>query len=136
MPIDHDAVRSLRVVREQPPPPPRSSTAEAAARYRARRRGVDVPKRKPGPKPATVATLRQRIRELERQLATREGLLRIGAETLRRQISTLTVEQVAGELLDVLTRDDRLAAQDTAERQVLLRDVVAAVEDRQEHWPG
>ncbi|MBV8539457.1 MAG: hypothetical protein JO268_02660 [Pseudonocardiales bacterium] len=62
--------------------------------------------------------------ELHRRLAT---------ERLARRASTLTVEQVAQELLDALRRDD--PSRDSRERQVLLRDLVVEIEDRHEHWP-
>ena len=60
-------VRKLRVVRAAEPKPPASPEAERARRYRARKRGEQVAKRKPGPKPKTETTLHEEIRDLERQ---------------------------------------------------------------------
>jgi hypothetical protein len=45
-----DARKAFRVVRAEEPKPPASPEAKRARRYRARKRGEDVPKQKPGPK--------------------------------------------------------------------------------------
>jgi hypothetical protein len=62
-------VRKLRVVRAAEPKPPASPEAERARRYRARKRGEQIAKRKPGPKPKMETSLREQIRDLERQNA-------------------------------------------------------------------
>lgn len=134
MALNDDAPRRLKVVRAEPKKPEqRSPNAEAAARYRARQRGQEVPKRKPGPKPPRIMELRQQIRELETRLQVQELHRRIAEERLARRGSALTIEQVAGELLTVLRRDH--ARIDTAEQRVLLRDLAVEIEDRHEHWP-
>jgi hypothetical protein len=56
--------------------------------------------------------------------------LRLAQQRLDRR--TLTVEQAARDLLKVLGRDD--PAGDSPERQVLLRDLLVEIEDRQERW--
>ena len=43
-----------------------------------------------------------------------------------------TIEQHARELLDLLHSEDRRRT--LAERQVLLRDLLVQIEDRQDHW--
>lgn len=132
---DDDATRrvSLRVVRAgEPTKPKRTPNAEAAARYRARKRGEDAPRRKRGPARTTVTDLRAQIRERDARIRDMELHERLLREQVRRQISTLTVERVAQELLDVLRRDD--PARDTAERRTLLGDVLAEIEDRHQHW--
>jgi hypothetical protein len=110
MPNNDGSRRLLRIVRSEPVQP-RSANAAAAARYRARKRGDAEAglKRKPGPKRTTTTELRNRIRELERALRDRDGLLRIARETIARQISTLTVEAVCADLVRVLERDAHLA---------------------------
>lgn len=128
---DDDAPRHLRVVRTQPPKP-RTPGAEAARRYRARKRGEPVPKRKPGPKRTTVSDLRQQVRDLNARVEDRELQLRILTSRLARRTSTLTIEQVGRELLDVLRRDS--PKHDQPERQVLLGDIVAEIESRHEYW--
>ncbi len=133
MAADDDAMRHIRIVRAPEPPPPKSPGAEAAARYRARKRGENVPKRNPGPKPATVLVLRRQIGDLEAQASARELKLRLLTEQLRRQVSTLTIERAAEDLLRVLARDD--PRRDSTERQELLGDVLAAIESRHERWP-
>jgi hypothetical protein len=130
---DDDAPRHLRVVRAAPPRPPKTRGADAAARYRARKRGEPVPKRKPGPKRKTNADLRLQIRDRDTRIKELELYRRILEERLGRRLSTLTVEQVARELLDVLRRDP--PERDQAERRVLLGDVVAEIESRHEYWP-
>jgi len=110
-------------------PQPRSN-AQAAARYRARQRGEEVPKRKPGPKPTGQTDLRLQNRKLHSRITELEGLMRIARQQLDRR--TLTVEQAARDLLKVLGRDD--PAVDSPERQVLLRDLLVEIEDRQEQW--
>jgi hypothetical protein len=75
-------VRKLRVVRAVEPKPPPSPAAERARRYRARKRGEQVTKRKPGPKPKTETTLREEIRDLERQNDDLRLRLRILEERL------------------------------------------------------
>ena len=57
---------------------------------------------------------------------------RLLSQQLQRQISRLTVERTAGELLVVLARDDPRS--DVPERQELLANVLAAIESRHEHW--
>jgi hypothetical protein len=76
-------VRTLRVVRAEKPKPPPSPEAERARRYRARKRGEQVVKRKPGPKPTTETTLREEIRDLERQNAD----LRLKVRILEERVS-------------------------------------------------
>lgn len=44
----------------------------------------------------------------------------------------LAIEQRARELLDLLDRED--PQKDSAERQMLLGDLLAKIEDRQDHW--
>ncbi len=93
MPGDDDGIRRMRVVRVPGPPSPKSPGAEAAARYRARKRGENVPKRKPGPKPATAFVLRQQIADLERRLSHSELIRRQLTEQVRRQAPTVAAEQ-------------------------------------------
>ena len=76
-------VRKLRVVRAEEPNPPPSPEAERARRYRARKRGEPIAKRKPGPKPKMDTSLREEIRDLERQNAD----LRLKIEILEARIS-------------------------------------------------
>ena len=76
-------VRMLRVVRDEEPKAPPSPEAERARRYRARKRGEQVAKRKPCPKPKTEWTLREEIRNLERQNA--ELMLKV--RTLEERLS-------------------------------------------------
>ena len=88
----------MQIVRpSQPPatqPPKRKSPgAEAAARYRARLRGENVPKRKPGPKPATAFVLRQQIADLERRLSHSELIRGRLTEQVRRQAPTVAAER-------------------------------------------
>ena len=143
-PSDHDAPREMRIEYAKPDtaqeprrrsgeatarPQPRSN-AQAAARYRARQRGEEVPKRKPGPKPTGQTDLRLQNRKLHSRITELEGLMRIARQQLDRR--TLTVEQAARDLLKVLGRDD--PAVDSPERQVLLRDLLVEIEDRQEQW--
>jgi hypothetical protein len=66
---DNRDVRRFRVVRAEEPKPPPSPEAERARRYRARKRGEQIAKRKPGPKPRMETSLREEIRDLERQNA-------------------------------------------------------------------
>ena len=75
-------VRVLRVVRDEQPKAPPSPEAERARRYRARKRGEQVARRKPGPKPKTEWTLREEIRNLERQNAELTLKVRILEERL------------------------------------------------------
>ena len=110
--------------------PQPSSNTQAAARYRARQRGEEVPKLKPGPKPTGQADLQLQNRKLHSRISELEMLVRIARQQLDRR--TLTVEQAARDLLKVLGRDD--AAVDSPERQVLLRDLLVEIEDRQEQW--
>ncbi len=107
-----------------------SSNAEAATRYRARQRGEQAPKRKPGPKPTEQTDLRFQNRKLQSRIAELELHLRIARQRLDRR--TLTVEQAARDLLEVLGRDN--PAGDSPERQVLLRDLLVEIEDRHEQW--
>jgi hypothetical protein len=132
--LDTDAPRRFRVVEagERQPQPQRSPNAEAAARYRARQRGQTVPKRKPGPKPTRITELRDELREEHRRRLDAELQLRITRDLLARQTKMLTVERVTKELLDVLQRGD--PRDDTAERQVLLRDLAAVLDERHEYW--
>jgi hypothetical protein len=118
---------------EVPEPPKRSANAAAAQRYRARQRGEDVPKKKPGPKPSTITDLRQQLRDRERRIAELDNLLRIATERLARQRQCLTLSGVAGEMLIVLRRTN--AQYDLPELRVLLRDLVVEIEDRHKYWP-
>jgi hypothetical protein len=43
-----------------------------------------------------------------------------------------SIEQHARELLNLLDSED--PEEDSAERQVLLRDLLVEIEDRQDHW--
>lgn len=126
--------RVLRVVRrgEVLEPPKRSTNAAAAQRYRARQRGEDVPKKKPGPKPSTITDLRQQLRDRDRRIAELDNLLRIATERLARQRQHLTLPGVAGEMLTVLRRTD--PRYDLPEVRVLLCDLVVEIEDRHKHW--
>lgn len=105
-----------------------TSAAERARRYRARKRGEDVPKRKPGPPPLPASALRARILDLERQLAQAQ-LMRGLAEKRRRPSLAVTVV----DLLTLLDASD--GRRDSPEVQVKLRDVRAAIEARQDLWP-
>jgi hypothetical protein len=70
---DRDAgVRTVRIVeaspdRSAPPASPLSPDAARARRYRARKRGEDVPLRKPGPEPRSVSALSREVAALRRQ---------------------------------------------------------------------
>jgi hypothetical protein len=134
--VDTPQGTTFRVTHQpsEPVAPAKSASAEAAARYRARKRGEDVPVRKPGPKAKTATDRKQQIRDLEDQLKQVQLMREIAEGRLVRRISTLTVEQVAGELLQILKRDD--PRRDTSERRVLLGDVVAEIESRHEYWPA
>ena len=54
---------------------------------------------------------------------------RMGPDKIR---STLTIEQHARELLDLLDSED--PQEDSAERQVLFGDLLVKIEERQDHW--
>ena len=75
-PVDRDAgVRTIRLVevspdRSAPPAAPVSPAAARARRYRARKRGEDVPKRKPGPEPRSASALRTEVIALRHQNAS------------------------------------------------------------------
>jgi hypothetical protein len=133
MATDHDAgerkVARFRVVAADERKPAKSPGAEAAARYRARKRGEPVPKRKPGPKPATATAQRETIRDLEARNRDLELQRNMAQERVARRESMLRLDDVARELL---ARDD--PQHDTAARQDLLGDVLAAIEARHEHW--
>jgi hypothetical protein len=75
--------RRFRVVRVEEPKPAPSPDAERARRYRARKRGEQIAKRKPGPKPKMETSLREQIRDLERQNAD----LRLKIEILDSRLS-------------------------------------------------
>lgn len=133
MSVDNDASRrGFRVVRATKPPAPKSPAAQASARYRARKRGENTPKRKPGPKPTTASVLREQIRDLTAQIHERDLRVRLLTERLQRQVSTMTVDRAAQDLFAVLDRDE--PSMDTVERRELLGDVRAAIESRHEHW--
>ncbi len=132
MPADNDDRRRFRVVGKTEPPKPKSPGAEAARRHRARKRGENVPKRKPGPKPSTVFQLRQEIGDLKASVQRLELAKMLLTRQLQRRNSSLTVERTAEELLVVLARDD--PRRDVPERQELLGNVLAAIESRHEHW--
>jgi hypothetical protein len=129
---DSDVTRRLQVVREAPAPQ-RTPAANAAARYRARKRGEPVAKRKPGPKPKKITELRQEIRELEGRIQELNGLLNIARGRSARQTGALSIHHAAGELLDILQRRD--PARDSPETRVRLGDLIAAIETRHEYWP-
>ena len=73
LPRDRDAgVRTVRIVevspdRGAPSAAPLSPDAARARRYRARKRGEDVPLRKPGPEPRSAAALRTEVIALRHQ---------------------------------------------------------------------
>ena len=140
--VDRDA-RTVRVVRLAEASPDRSVPAAApvspdaarARRYRARKRGEDVPKRKPGPEPRSVTALSREVDALRRENA------RLAAEVaesrkltpmlgMRRQRFTLGM---AGQLRAALEASD--PAKDAPALREALRDLGAAIEARHDHWP-
>lgn len=123
----------FRVAKPEPARPQRTPAAEAAARYRARKRGEEVTKRKPGPAPKKATERQQEVRDLKARVGELENLLRIAESRLARRTSTLTMDQLVPELLAVLRRSG--PELDNPERRVLLRDLVAEIESRQEEWP-
>jgi predicted RNase H-like nuclease (RuvC/YqgF family) len=139
---DRDA-RTVRVVRLAEASPDRSAPAAApvspaaarARRYRARKRGEDVPKRKPGPEPRSVTALSREVDALRRENA------RLAAEVaesrkltpmlgMRRQRFTLGM---ASQLRAALEASD--PAKDAPALREALRDLGAAIEARHDHWP-
>jgi hypothetical protein len=116
-------------------PAPVSPAAARARRYRARKRGEDVPKRKPGPKPRSVAALSREIDALSREnrrltaevAESRKLTPMLG---MRRQRFTLAL---AGQLRAALERSD--PARDAPALQEALRDLGAAIGARHDQWP-
>ena len=138
---DRDAgVRTVRIVeaspdRSVPAAAPLSPAAARARRYRARKRGEDVPKRKPGPEPRSVTALSREVDALRRENA------RLAAEVtesrkltpmlgMRRQRFTLGM---AGQLRAALEASD--PAKDAPALREALRDLGAAIEARHDQWP-
>jgi hypothetical protein len=111
----------------------KTSAALAAKRYRARKRGEPVPKRKPGPKPKPAYELLTENRRLRHRIEELELMQSLASKQIDRRARNLTVERVAGELLDVLRRGDVVT--DSPAERVLLGDVTAAIEARHEYWP-
>lgn len=123
---------------EQPKPP--SPAAERSRRYRARKRGEPVPKRRPGPPPSGQAGREFRLRDenatLRQELESARLLLRVATERISRRradtpaSSANDVRGLCRELLGYLDRTDAVA--DRPEERELLRDVFAALAARDE----
>ena len=114
--------------------PPRSPAAERARRYRARKRGEDVPLRKPGPEPRSAEALAHQVRDLEAQLReTRAALKDAQAVPSTRRIRRGLIADAAKELLARL--DANSAANDGPVVRELLRDVLATIDMRHDEWP-
>ena len=139
--VDRD-VRAITVVHlaesspdRGAPAAPLSPAAARARRYRARKRGEDVPKRKPGPEPRSVTALSREVDALRRENA------RLAAEVvesrkltpmlgMRRQRFTLGM---AGQLRAALEASD--PAKDAPALQEALSDLGAAIGARHDQWP-
>jgi hypothetical protein len=112
-----------------------SPAAARARRYRARKRGEDVPKRKPGPKPRSVAALSREIDRLTREnrrLAAEVAESRKLTPMLGMQRQRFTLA-LAGQLRSALERSD--PAKDAPALQDALRDLGAAIGARHDQWP-
>ncbi|MDQ3762608.1 MAG: hypothetical protein M3460_13360 [Actinomycetota bacterium] len=137
-PVDDGARAVLRAVHQvqlRDPAPKRTPNAEASARYRARKRGEPVPKRKPGPKPPTEWELRQQANELRRQLADQTLLLQFTRDQLarRRNTSTRSLPIIADELITILR--EQSPRQDSPEDRAALRLLIKELHHRHQLWP-
>jgi hypothetical protein len=73
-------------------------------RLRARKRGENVVKRKPGPKPATITELRMQVRDLSARVRELEQKRQTLTHQLSRQPGMLSIAQLTRELLGVMRR--------------------------------
>jgi len=116
-------------------PAPVSPAAARARRYRARKRGEDVPKRKPGPEPRSAESLRREVDALRREngrLAAQvaESRTLTAVPGMRRQRFALAM---VGQLRAALEASD--SAKDAPALREALRDLGAAIEARHDQWP-
>ena len=131
-------MRTIRIVEASPDrgaAAPVSPAAARARRYRARKRGEDVPKRKPGPEPRSVTalsrevdTLRRENRRLAAQVAESQKLTPMLG--IQRQRFTLAM---VGQLRAALGAS--VPAKDAPELREALRNLVVAIMERHEQWP-
>jgi hypothetical protein len=118
-----------------PVPGPVSPAAARARRYRARKRGQDVPLRKPGPKPKSLTALHSQVslltqenRNLRAQLGDAQALPMM--MTRQRQGNAA---QLARQLTAALGAMN--PAKDGPQLREMLRDVAAAIDMRHDQWP-
>ena len=140
-PMDRDAgVRTIRLVevspdRSAPPAAPVSPAAARARRYRARKRGNDVPKRKPGPEPRSASALRTEVIALRRQ----NRLLAAQLADLRALRPVLDLQRQRFAFTDVGRLRTALSGSDPAQDEPALREELrllrAEIEERHEYWP-
>ena len=138
--------RDVRIVSvtEAPSAPsgrPVSPAAARARRYRARKRGEDAPKRKPGPEPRSAAALSKQVDALSMQVdALRHANRRLTAQVaesqkltpmLRMQRQRFTLA-IVGQLLSALRASDPV--KDAPALREALRDLGAAIEARHDQW--
>ena len=131
---DRDAgARTVRIVeaspdRGAPAAAPVSPAAARARRYRARKRGEDVPKRKPGPELRSVTALSREVDALRRENA------RLAAEVAEsRKLTPMLGMRRLPQLRAALEASD--PAKDAPALREALRDLGAEIEARHDHWP-
>lgn len=115
--------------------PASTPAAERARRYRARQRGDDVPRRKPGPVPASPAALRSQAGALARENAILRQKLE-AAGTVPAMVSRGRQGSARGLAVQLLGQLEHLdPSKDAPDFRETLRDLTAAIDERHDHWP-
>jgi len=121
-----------------PPPAPKSRQAQAQARYRARKRGESVPLRKPGPRAQSREAWQARAFVAERELKNARDELRAlkAVPVYQQQRWSIGQGQLATAARNLLQQLGGASdgSDDAPAVREMLRDVLAAVEARYEHW--